>query len=65
MAMQIKDNGKLIALWLVVTVALSMLGGSVTGALVGGSWPGYVVSGIGTGCVIWLIQRLSGAPGTR
>ena len=64
MALKIKGNGKLIAIWLIVTVVLAMIGGAVTGAFVGGAWPGYVVSGIGTACVIWLIQRLSASPKT-
>ncbi len=65
MALQFKGNGKLIVIWLVVTLVLMVAGGAVTGAIAPGSWPGYVVSGIGAGCTIWLIQRLSRHPGTR
>ena len=59
MALQIKGNGKLMAIWLVVTIILACIGGAATGALVGGAWPGRVVGIIGAACSVWLVTRLS------
>jgi hypothetical protein len=60
MALNIKGNGRLIALWLVATLVLAMIGGSVTGALVGGPYPGYVVGAICAGSAMGLWTKLSG-----
>lgn len=60
MSFCIRGNGRFLAVWLAVTVALCFIGGAVTGVLAGGAWPGRVVGMIGAVSAVWLIIRLSG-----